>query len=409
MAKIQINMVPITGKDISFAGMRALLKQKNGPAIFQEKFNAGIDSGKLRAADIKDWKTLYSMCGDKRVNVEMPDAAGNMRAITTPMFPVLTGQLLVAAMNDRFADDKMETIGQKLVTDFEDNKKITTIADIHDVDKNVEEVKEGDDFPEIGTSEESVQIGHKRNGRVVKITAEAIEENDANDIVTRINTLPEVAEDIIEELTLKRVTDYYGSRSGSTGPYVYKPDGTGTAIYSATANTPGTRAPSGTRKNSNAFVNATDLDAADLVLRVMLNGSGKKMFIPQSRIQVVVPYQVLRNALTVLASPLLPGSVNEHNNWGKEGRFFILPENIISSPKLDDLSTSAWYYGDFKRQYRRKWKLRMEFVSLGMETQAYLSSRIAAQFRVAFDCEIGAVDYNRVVQNLSATTAPYDE
>jgi len=82
---------------------------------------------------------------------------------------------------------------------------------------------------------------------------------------------------------------------------------------------------------------------------------------------------------------------------------------VVSSPKLDDYSTSAWYLGMFPRQFRRKWKLRAEYVTLGQDTESYLRSRIAFQMRVAWDCEIGAVDYVYVVQCLSGTTAPADE
>jgi len=76
---------------------------------------------------------------------------------------------------------------------------------------------------------------------------------------------------------------------------------------------------------------------------------------------------------------------------------------------MDDLSTSAWYVGAFKRQFKRKWKLRFEYVTLGQDTQAYLNSRIAFQARIAWDVEIGSTDYVFCVQSLSGTTAPVNE
>jgi len=73
---------------------------------------------------------------------------------------------------------------------------------------------------------------------------------------------------------------------------------------------------------------------------------------------------------------------------------------------LDDLSTTVWYLGWFEKQFKRKWKLRFEYVTLGQDTESYLRSRIAFQARLGWDVEIGATDYVYVVQCLSATTAP---
>ena len=95
--------------------------------------------------------------------------------------------------------------------------------------------------------------------------------------------------------------------------------------------------------------------------------------------------------------------------FGQSGSYNIPKERVIINRRLDDLSTSCWHLGAFKEQFVRKWKLRFEYVSLGQSTQAYLDSQVAAQFRVAWDCECGATDYVWVVQNLSGTTAPKDE
>jgi hypothetical protein len=104
----------------------------------------------------------------------------------------------------------------------------------------------------------------------------------------------------------------------------------------------------------------------------------------------------------------VPGVENEVSNWGPRGKWRITPERVISSPKLDDLSASAWYYGAPKRQFVRKWKLRMEYVTLGANTEEYLKRRVAFQARIAWDVEVGARDYVYWVQSLAATTFPKD-
>jgi hypothetical protein len=397
------NLVPVTST-LSVWDIRNLAK--NEPTDFLHKINAGVASGKLKLTDIRHIGDLYRALADVQIPVVM-EMAGAHRSITASAFPILTGTLAIAAINEAY--QSVPAIGDQLVTDFEDNKKVTTIAAVHSLDKQQEEVKETEDFPEIGVDEEKVEIRHKRNGRRLTISAESIEENEIADIVSRINALGEIAGEWIEEQTLSRVTDYHGSQTTPAEPYVYRPGGTGTSLFSATANTPGTRAPSGTRKNSNAFVDESDLENARILLGSMKNARGKRINIPYSERVLLVPDAIVGDVLKVVNSEYVPGVENELNNWGPKGKWNIPGERILTTTKLDDLSSSAWYYGIPKRQFKRKWKLKFEYVTLGMDTQAYLNSRIAFQARIAWDCEIGATDYVYWIQNLSATTAPADE
>jgi len=405
MALFQTNLQPIGGKNLSIQDLRDLAK--NEPQEFIRKIQAGVEQQKLKITDIRNWDYLYMALADVSVQAQMATQKGGIRAITASAFPILTGTLAIAAINEAY--DAVEKVGDMLVTEMEDNKKVTTMVNLHTLDKNADEVKDGQDFPEIGTDEEKIEIRHRMNGRKLVIGASAIEENEAADIVSRINALGEIAADWVEEQTLYRVTDHYGSGASPTEPYVYRPNGTGTQLYNATANSPGTRAPSGTRVTSNALADESDLEAARVRLGTMKNARGKRINVPYSERILLVPDALVGKALKIANSEYVPGVENELSNWGPAGKWRVTPERIISTTKLDDLSSSAWYYGAFKRQFVRKWKLRFEYVTLGQDTQAYLNSRIAFQARIAWDCEIGARDYVYCVQNLSASTSPVDE
>jgi hypothetical protein len=393
-----------TARGISLSELRLLAK--NEPAEFVRKMEFGAASGKLRFSDIRDIRGLYQALADVQVPIQIRDASDTVRSIGASAFPILTGTLAIAAINDAYM--AAPSIGGQLVTELDDTKRVTTIAAVHALDKNVDEVKDDQEFPEISATEEKVEIRHRQNGRKVTIHANAILENEIADIVTRINALGEIAAEWIEEQTLYRVTDYYGSKLSPAEPYVYRPNGTGTALFSASANTPGTRAPSGTRVNSNALVDETDLTNARTVLRAMRNARGKRINIPWSEVIILVPDALEATLMKIVNSELVPGVENEMNVWGPRGKYYIPLERCISSPKMDDMSTATWYMGAFRRQFVRKWKLRFEYMTLGQDTQAYLNSRIAFQARIAWDCEIGATDYPFVVQCLSATTAPGD-
>lgn len=399
------NIVPVTGRGLSMQDLRELALHE--PEMFVRKIQEGVDKDLLCFSDIKDIKALYQALADVRVKVNFQDSTGVVRAITTSAFPILTGTVAIKSINDAYLE--VPTVGEKLVTEIDDNKKVTTIASIHNQDVDVDEVKELKDFPEIGSTEEAVEIGHKKNGRKVKFSLEMITENEIPNIVSRLNGIGIIASDWVEEQTLYRITDYFGCATSPTTPYVYRPAGTGGAtLYSASANTPGTRAPLGTRVESNAYVDETNLETFQTRLMGMKNSRGKRINIPWSRVYLLVPFALIGKITKTMNSEYVPGVEAEKSNWGPVGMWHIPPERIITTVKMDDMSTSAWYGGDFKRQFTRKWKLRFEYVSLGQETQAYLNSQVAAQFRVAWDVEIGATDYVFVVQNLSGSTAPLD-
>lgn len=372
----------------------------HNPEAFAKTVDGLINEKKLRWGDIGNLQKMWHALSDVQVKVSMP-VMNEMRAINASAFPLLAGGLTVAGMNDAY--EAVPTIGEKLVTEMDDNKRVTVVAGISTLDSQIDRVDEGADFPEISAGEEKFEIRSKRNGRRLSITAEMIEENDVANIVERTNALGYIAASFVEEQTLRRVCDIDGSGTSPAEPYVLRLNGSGTSLYSTTANTPGTRAPSGTRINSNALADETDLDAARAVLAAMKDSLGKRIAIPMTQCILLVPDELLGTAWQLRNSDYTPGVENEINTWGPRGMW---QPTIVSSPKLSDLSTTVWYLGAFDKQFKRKWKLRFEYVTLAGDTESFLRSRLAFQARVAWDCEVGATDYVYVVQSLSATTAP---
>jgi len=384
------------GLDVADLRRRAM----NDPAEFAQKTQCLIDEGKLSWDKVSDVRNLFLALQD----IEVPatfDMMGQKRAIMASAFPLLAGGMTVAGINAAY--EAVPTIGQLLVTDREDNKRVSIRAAITSEDTQVDRVDEGKDFPEIGAGEEKYEIRSKRNGRRLSITAEMIEENDVAGIVQRVNALGEIANELIEEQTLRRVFDIDGSGTSPAEPYVLRPQGAGTSLY-VTANTTLTRLHAdGNRVTNNALADETDLENARARLVGVMNSRGRRVNIPLSQCKLVVPDALAPKALKILNSELVPGVENEVSNWGPRGSY---RPTLISSPMIDALSTTAWYLGDFAKQFERKWKLRFEYVTLENRTETFLRNRIAFQARIAWDCEIGAVDYVYVVQNLTSTTAP---
>lgn len=376
---------------------------QQNPEGFALKVHDLADSGKLswRNVDLRD--SFHELDG---VPVPMiVDYCGKERAVQASAFTVLAGNLMIAGLNAAY--EIYPSIGGELVTDMDDNKKFTHVVGITSLDSGSDKVLETQDFPEIGAGEERYTIGSWRNGRRLSITAEMIEENDTAGVLERVNALGEISAEYVEEQTLKRVCDFDGSAATPAEPYVLHLNGTAQALYVTSNAAPLTRLhASGSRYTNNALMDTTDLENMRQRLAGNLNSRGKRILMPVSEMVLLVPNALLSTASKILNSENEPGIFNEINNWGPRGRW---RPKLLSSPKLDDLSPGAWYLGNFTKQFRRKWKLRMETVSLGMDTESFLKSRIAAQFRVAWDCEIGAVDYVWVAQSLSGTTTPKDD
>ncbi len=387
------------GTDVD--GLRSMARRD--PVAFTRRVGDLVDKGDLRLSHLRDLRGLWGALADVQVDVQIPDAAGYTRAVTASAFPILMGNVVVAAINEAY--DQVPTVGEQLVTELDDDKAVTVIARIAEGDADVAQVKEGAEYPEIGASEDSVEIPERPNGRRISMTATALRRNDVSGFVERVNALGRIAAETVEELTLDRVTDVFGSGTTPAAPYVYRPEGSGTSLFSASANTPGTRAPSGTRINSNALADHTELDAAVTRMRTMRNDRNKPIPISPQEMVALVPPSLESSLYTIKNSELIPGSANNDlNMWGPRGQYAGWTPVVGTMLALHD--TAAWYYGAPRRQFRRKWSLRFEYVTLGQETESYLTSSIAFQARVAWNCEVGATDYVYWVQSLPASTAP---
>lgn len=374
---------------------------QENPKGWAEILDKAIAEEKLSWRSVVDLRALWSALADVQVEVNRIDPAGQTRAVMASAFPVLAGGLTIAGINDAYMG--VSTIGQELVSEMEDDKRVSFIASVLTQGPNLDRVEEAAAFPEIGAGDERYEIRSHKNGRKLSVTREAIQENDVGNIVARINALGEIMAEYVEKLTLRKVCDVWGSQTTPAEDYVLRLNGSGTALYSTTANAPGTRAPSGTRVASNPLNSTTSLENARIRHNTFVNSRGEKIAKPMAGQILLVPDALLPTALKLLGSLMEPGVENEMNNWGPQGEF---RPRLLTSPKLDSISTTAWYLGDFAKQFIRKWKMRMEYVELGENTQQYLDRQIAFQARIAWDVDIGAVDYVHVVQNLSSTTAP---
>lgn len=377
------------------------LASKN-PQQFLEIATDLTRSGKLRWEDV-DMRALFLATIDVPVEVRAHMPGIGERTMSTALFPVLSG-LLTTELLER-QDESVQTIWQDLVTVRDTNKDTTHLVRIVNSDTShtgAKQRKEGDPYPLMTAAEERVQVDTLEDGRRVAIGAKLLETNDKAGFMEQVIALRQWAMNRRDVRTLHMVYDVYGSGTGAAAPYVYRPNGTGTALYTTTTTTH-SRAKSGTRVNNNALVDKANLQAVVDVMANMRDESGYRVS-KISGIQVLTPHALRSTLSPIIKSEKTPGVENEHNTFGPLGEYQVTG---LSSPKIDDFTTTSWLAarGSFSQQFVLVSRLNMEYVSMAASMSDFLRTRLAYEARIADEFEVGARDHNRVVQSLAASTA----
>ena len=377
------------------------LAKKNGTK-FVEVTRALIQAGKLKLEDF-DLRALFVETIDISCNVRAFIPGVGERTLTTSAFPILTGNL-IAELLDR-PDETAEAIWPRLVTVRPTNKDTTHLVRVINSDSSHQggnKRKEGDPYPLMVSGEERVQVDTVDDGRRIAIGQKLIETNDMPGLIEQVNALREWANERRDQTVILRAYDVYGSGGTPAAPYVYRPNGAGTALYTTTT-TAHRRAPSGTRVVNNAIVDGDSFKPLIDVLANMRNENGNRVS-ALGGLECLAPHALSPTIDKILASEYTPGVENEVNPYGPRGRFKITP---IYSPKIDGFTTSSVILArTFSKFLTMVTRVDMEYVSMAASMQDFLRNRLALEARIADEFEVGARDHNRAVQSLADATAP---
>lgn len=381
------------------------LHPRTGAVLTQREIEARGLSTPQRWGDVQNVRDLRDALDSIELRFQEPIAGDRVRNVQTSAFALVTSAISVREVSAAY--EAVPSVMPELVTEMDDVQKVTFLVNVLHEDNNVKEVPEGKPFPMLGAGEEKFTVGHKRNGRMIAITQELIEENNKGEIISRLAGLGTIAMELIEEDGLELVTDHFGSGSSAAAPYLLTMDGP-KSFFQGNNNVLPRLAASGNRLLNTPLNDETSLEAARLLLAGQKNSRNKRIALPNSQLVLFVPDALKAIAFKILNSEYVPGTVNEINPWGPRGQN---RPKLVTTPKLDDLSTSAWYYGAPKRVLKRKWKLRPEIVMHGGASGTslpFVNAREGFRVRVAWDQAVGAMDYLHWVQALAGSTAPVD-
>src|SRR3990167_1021492 len=330
---------------------------------------------------------------------------GRQRAtVTTSALALLTSTMALADVDQGY--EGVPTIVEELVTELDDNHANTEIGAALDFGHAIgaeepKPLKETEAYRDVGAGEDrftaiTFRDGYKRSFSQVSI------ERMPGRVFAELSDLGAGAREVMERFGIGLLMDYWGSRGTNPRFHVLNLNRAAVSLYTTTANSPGTRAPSGTRINNNRLDDATDLSALRTRLVAMRNS--RNMPIMNWPEVIVVPDAAWERAWAALESENTPGVFNEVNFYGPRGP---RRTQLISSPMIDLFTTTTWWGGRPKRQFVRKWAQRPEVsVHGGADTAAYTETRQGLLVRIGWDMLVFARDYVYMVECLDATTPP---
>ena len=111
-----------------------------------------------------------------------------------------------------------------------------------------------------------------------------------------------------------------------------------------------------------------------------------------------LPVTLEITAIRIINNEVLAGGTNNERN-PMANKF-----KILSHPLLDDQSTTAWYLGDFKKNFREKVIIPPQVLTrrMGDNNEDAWRKDIVASVKVRYDSQVGAVDYRYVGKSTGA-------
>ncbi len=273
--------------------------------------------------------------------------------VGTNLFQVVTGELLGRKVIEGYEDDS-GFIGDKLATVIPSRLRNTKIAGFRAL-AGPTEVAEGHPYEESTFEEKYVTTLESKQGRILSISEELIGFDQTGEINRRAMALGYYLRQERERTIVRAVTD---AEAGS-GRYVYRPSGTGEALYASDGSN---RNYVGSGNTTSPAFNAavplvdwTDLEEA-LQYRATevrddrIDGTARPIVSPAR--QVLVPEALRGTARSIVHATEI--SVTTSAGESRMANPLHGTLEVLSSPFIDEQGGAAladWYIGDFRRQF----------------------------------------------------------
>lgn len=269
------------------------------------------------------------------------------------LFQVVTGELIGRKVIEGYEDDA-GFIGDKLVSTVPSRFRSSRIAGFRAL-AGPTEVAEGHPYEESSFDEKFVTSKESKQGRILSINEELIAFDQTGEIHRRAMGLGYYLRQERERTIIRAVTD----ADASTLNFVYRPSGVGKALYAADGSN---RNYIGTGNTTSSAFNApvpladwTDIEhalsyRATEVRDDRNDGQGRPVVAPVRQLLVAEKLRGTARSIVHSTEVAMSGSNTEtkvanplHNQF-----------EVLHSPYIDEqgsTASSAWYLGDFRRQF----------------------------------------------------------
>jgi hypothetical protein len=287
-----------------------------------------------------------------------PDAVTHLLQEANPgvsshLFQVVTGELIGRKVIEGYEDDA-GFIGDRLASVIPSKYRNSKIAGFRAL-AGPTEVPEGHPYEESTFEEKFVTSQESKQGRILSINEELIAFDQTGEIHRRAMALGYYLRQERERTIVRAVTD----ADASSGRYVYRPGGSGQALYAATgANRNYIGAGNTTSPAFNAAIPLADWTDVEQALHYRAT-EVKDDRIDGSQRPIVAPARQLLTSERLRGTARSIVQSTEIRVTNADGETVVANPvhdmlEVLSSPFVDEQGSSAatdWYIGDFRRQF----------------------------------------------------------
>jgi len=305
-------------------------------------------------------------------------------------FKQITTQLISSELEAKY--NSPDYIWRELVTEQQENRRDVKVAGLEGAPEPGT-VKPGATYPVLPFATERYSTAEQiKKGLIIEVNEDVILEDQTGQLLGRARDVGEIMADDKESRILDGVQDVNST--------VFQPQGSAEALYRTSAGTNSSRV---NAVATNALADWTDIDNAKALFAAFTknrDGTGKRIVIPQQMI-LLVPSALestahrVANATEIEYDALSSGTgpITRASNPYR-GRLRPLSSNL-----LDAQSTSTWYVGAFKKQFRWFYKWLLRVLEELRQGERWFEADVVLRVRASEYGEVSATDDAYVVKS----------
>lgn len=308
-------------------------------------------------------------------------------------FQTITGELISASVIEGY-DNTDGLIGDRLVRVQQAKMRNQKIAGFTALAGPLE-VKEGMPYEETAFDEKYVTTRESKKGRIVSLNEELVLFDQTGEVRRRAMELGMQCRHERERTIVRGAID----ADASTVP-VYRPDGTGEALYNTDGsnyNYIGSGNTTSTSFNTaSGLVDHTDIEhirkyRALEVKDDRIDGTQRAITGINSGLTLLVPESKVGVALNIFNAGLIASTANSiETQFANPVRSIV--KEVLSSPILDEVSTDDYFCGNFARQFLWTEIWPIQTFTQAADSEAAFERDVVFRYKVRYFGGISALD-----------------